>query len=130
MNYSVPYEYIKQKVDVRLTKSTVEVFFNGNRICSHPRLHGRPNQYSTVEAHMPAHHQKYMQWNGERFRRWATKIGENTHTVIDALLYPYWIVNIAFVSATSTMWLLLIYTHRSHILNLTHKKTTRENRVA
>ena len=56
MNYSVPYEYIKQKVDVRLTKSTVEVFFNGNRICSHPRLHGRPNQYSTVEAHMPANH--------------------------------------------------------------------------
>lgn len=38
------------------------------------------------------------------------------------LIYPYWIVNIAFVSATSTMWLLLIYTHRSHILNLTHKK--------
>ena len=89
MNYSVPYEYIKQKVDVRLTKSTVEVFFNGNRICSHPRLHGRPNQYSTVEAHMPANHQKYIQWNGERFRRWASKIGENTHTVIDALLSGY-----------------------------------------
>lgn len=89
MNYSVPYEYIKQKVDVRLTKSTVEVFFNGNRICSHPRLHGRPNQYSTVEAHMPANHQKYIQWNGERFRHWASKIGENTHTVIDALLSGY-----------------------------------------
>ena len=89
MNYSVPYEYIKQKVDVRITKSTVEVFFNGNRICSHPRLHGRPNQYSTVEAHMPPNHQQYVQWNGERFRRWAAKIGENTHTVIDALLSGY-----------------------------------------
>lgn len=89
MNYSVPYEYIKQKVDVRLTKSTVEVFFNGNRICSHPRLHGRPNQYSTVETHMPPNHQQYVQWNGERFRRWAAKIGESTHTVIDALLSGY-----------------------------------------
>ena len=29
-NYSVPYEYIKQKVDVRITRSTVEVFFGGN----------------------------------------------------------------------------------------------------
>ena len=40
MNYSVPFEYIRQKVDVRLTRATVEVFYNGNRICSHPRLYG------------------------------------------------------------------------------------------
>lgn len=67
MNYSVPFEYIKQKVDVRLTRSTVEVFYGGNRICSHPRLYGRFNQYSTIQAHMPPEHQKYVQWNGERF---------------------------------------------------------------
>ena len=84
-NYSVPYEYIKQKVDVRITRSTVEVFFGGKRICSHPRLYGRANQYSTVEAHMPPNHQQYVQWNGDRFRKWAAKIGVNTNTVIDAL---------------------------------------------
>jgi transposase len=88
-NYSVPYEYIKQKVDVRITRSAVEVFFDGNRICSHPRLYGRANQYSTVEAHMPPNHQQYVQWNGERFRKWAAKIGVNTNTVIDALLSGY-----------------------------------------
>ena len=33
MNYSVPFEYTKQKVDVRLTRATVEVFYGGNRIC-------------------------------------------------------------------------------------------------
>jgi len=49
-NYSVPFEYIKQKVDLRLTKSTVEIFFESNRIASHYRLHGRPNQYSTIHA--------------------------------------------------------------------------------
>lgn len=48
MNYSVPYEYIKQQVDVRLTRTTVEIFFFRTRIASHLRLHGRPNQYSTV----------------------------------------------------------------------------------
>ena len=53
MNYSVPYEYIKQQVDVRLTRTTVEIFFAGTRIASHLRVHGRPNQYSTVEGHMP-----------------------------------------------------------------------------
>ena len=30
-----------------------------------------PNQYSTVEDHMPPDHQAYLQWNGERFIRWA-----------------------------------------------------------
>lgn len=89
MNYSVPYEYIKQKVDVRLTTGTVEVFFEGNRICSHIRLYGRPEQYSTVDAHMPPEHQQYIKWNGERFIEWAAKIGESTETVIKAVLGGY-----------------------------------------
>ncbi len=81
-NYSCPYEYIKQKVDVRITKNVVEIFFEGNRIASHPRLHGRPGQYSTIEEHMPPDHQKYINWNGERFIAWAEKIGENTAVVV------------------------------------------------
>ena len=39
--YSVPFEYIKRKVDIRVTRNMVEVFFEGSRICSHVRLHGR-----------------------------------------------------------------------------------------
>jgi hypothetical protein len=35
---------------------------------------------------MPEDHQKYLEWNGDQFRRWATQIGENTGKVIDALL--------------------------------------------
>lgn len=89
MNYSVPYEYIRQKVDVRITRLTVEVFFSGNRICSHVRLYGRQNQYSTNESHMPESHQQYVQWNGERFRNWAKKIGPETETVITAILSGY-----------------------------------------
>ena len=88
-NYSVPYEYIKQKVDVRFTGRTVEVFFEGNRIASHPRLHGRPNQYSTLETHMPPDHQKFLQWNGERFLHWAEQIGEQTATVVRHFLTQY-----------------------------------------
>lgn len=51
MNYPIPNEYIKQKVDVRLTRSTIEVFFECNRICSHVRLYGVQNQYSTNVEH-------------------------------------------------------------------------------
>ncbi len=89
MNYSVPYEYIKQKVDVRMTRSTIEVFFGGNRICSHVRLYGRQNQYSTTESHMPEKHQQYVQWNGDRFLDWAGKIGIETKTVVSAILAGY-----------------------------------------
>lgn len=89
MNYSVPYEYIKHQVDVRVTRSTVEVFFAGTRIASHPRMHGRPNQYSTHERHMPPEHQEYLQWNGERFLHWANQIGPNTAAVVNLFLSAY-----------------------------------------
>lgn len=70
--------------------SVYQVFtYGGNRISSHPRLYGRSNQYSTLDAHMPPNHQQYVQWNGERFRKWAAKIGNNTETVVAAILSGY-----------------------------------------
>jgi hypothetical protein len=35
---------------------------------------------------MPQDHQKYLEWNGDRFRSWAKQIGENTYKVIDSIL--------------------------------------------
>lgn len=87
--YSVPHEYIKRKVDVRITRNTVEVFLEGTRLCSHVRLYGRRGQYSTQEVHMPPNHQQYIQWNGERFRKWAVKIGQNTAAVVESILTGY-----------------------------------------
>ena len=81
MLYSVPYEYIKKKVDVKVTDTTIEIFYNHNRIASHRRLKGRPGKYNTVTEHMPEDHQKYLEWNGDRFRKWAEQIGINTYTV-------------------------------------------------
>ena len=86
MLYSVPYEYIKRKVDVRVTGTTIEIFYNQNRIASHRKLYGRKGQYSTVTEHMPADHQEYLEWNGDRFRRWASQIGECTSEVIKSIL--------------------------------------------
>ena len=86
MYYSVPFQYIKEKVDVRITESTVEIFIGSERIASHRRLYGRPGQYSTVVEHMPPDHQKYLEWNGGRFREWANRIGPNTSKVVDSIL--------------------------------------------
>jgi transposase len=60
MLYSVPYEYIKRKVDVRVIDKTIEVFYNHTRICSHRRIHGRKGQYSTILEHMPEDHMYYI----------------------------------------------------------------------
>jgi hypothetical protein len=86
MLYSVPYEYIKKTVDVKVTDTTIEIFYNHNRIASHRRLTGRPGQYSTITEHMPEDHQKYLEWNGDRFRKWAERIGINTYTAVNAIL--------------------------------------------
>ena len=86
MYYSVPHEYIKRKADVRVTASTIEVFYKQARIASHRRLFGRKGQYSTVTAHMPEDHQKYLEWNGDRFRRWGAQIGPSTAAVVNAIL--------------------------------------------
>lgn len=86
MHYSVPYEYIKHKVDIRITQNVIEVFFNNLRICSHPRLHGRPGQYSTVTEHMPEDHKKFTQWNAARFINWGESVGPSTAITIKAIL--------------------------------------------
>jgi hypothetical protein len=86
MHYSVPYEYIKHKVDVRLTSSMAEVFYQNTRIASHRRLYGNLGQYITVIEHMPQKHRQYTQWNAERFIRWATDIGPHTQQVVETII--------------------------------------------
>lgn len=86
MYYSVPNEYVKRKVDVRVTNTTIEVFYKQTRIASHRRLYGRKGQYSTITAHMPEDHQKYLEWNGDRFRRWGAQVGPNTAAVVNGIL--------------------------------------------
>jgi transposase len=84
--YSVPHEYIKNQVDVRVTSRMVEVFYNGLRIASHPRLTGYHGQYRTVDEHMPQKHRKNSEWNAERFISWAQTMGANITEVIRSVL--------------------------------------------
>ena len=84
--YSVPCEYIRHELDVRVTNMTVEVFYEGHRVCSHPRVYGKPGQYKTIPEHMPQSHKNYGEWNAKRFLSWAETIGEHTKTAIQAIL--------------------------------------------
>jgi len=110
MLYSVPYEYIKRKVDVRVTDNVIEIFYNHNRIASHRRLYGRKGQYSTVTEHMPEDHQKYLEWNGDRFRKWAEHIGTSTYQVVNAILASHRVEQQSYRSCMGLLKLVDKYT--------------------
>jgi len=74
--YSVPYQLIKQQLDARITRSTVECFHKGKRIAVHVRCDGYG--HSTIPEHMPNAHRDYAQWTPDRFIRWGRSIGEQT----------------------------------------------------
>jgi len=86
MNYSVPYEYIKEKVDVRITKKMLEVFVHQIRIASHLRLYGKFGQYSTIPEHMPEKHKEYILWDKDRFINWSRQVGPSTEIVVKSIL--------------------------------------------
>jgi transposase len=83
--YSVPYQLIKNKVDVRITQSTIECFYKNKRVASHIRSYQK-GRHTTVKEHMPKSHQKWAQWTPDRFIRWAGKIGPHTQTLIETIL--------------------------------------------
>jgi transposase len=72
--YSVPYRYLHKKVEVRATAKTVEIFYRGERIASHVR-NDAPYHYTTLPEHRPESHRAYLEWNPERFIRWAESAG-------------------------------------------------------
>ena len=84
--YSVPFQYVRQEVELRISKKTIAVFVGTKRIALHKRSFGRRGSYVTNENHMPDTHRDYTEWSGDRFRMWARKKGENVYQVIDAVL--------------------------------------------
>jgi len=75
-NYSVPFKYLKEVVDVRYTVHSVQIYFKNELIATHPRLR-TIGETSTLHEHMPREHE-YMseKMNPSRLRSWAKNIGE------------------------------------------------------
>lgn len=76
--YSVPCQLAKKKMEVRITRNTIEIFFKGKRVASHQRSYDPSKRYTTVREHMPKSHQRYLNWTPQRIIRWASKTGEAT----------------------------------------------------
>ena len=76
--YSVPFEYLSKKVQLRYSNSSVEIYYKDNLIATHPKLHFAGSNSTKVE-HMPKSHQyQSLKTNPGSFLNWANNIGTNT----------------------------------------------------
>jgi len=83
--YSVPYQLVKESVEIRFTSTTIEVLFKNRRVASHPRSYRRGG-FTTLKEHMPKAHQKYLEWTPSRIIRWAAQTGPHTEKLITHIL--------------------------------------------
>lgn len=78
--YSVPYKYLKKKVECRATQRSIECYFEGERIAHHLRKYNYG--FTTLKAHLAKPHQIELEWTAERLTNWAANIGPHTKTFI------------------------------------------------
>jgi transposase len=83
--YSVPHALVHEEVEARLTVMTVEIFLRNSRVASHVRSYVR-GKHTTIPEHMPALHQKHLEWSPSRILHWASTIGPNTTQLAEAIL--------------------------------------------
>ena len=81
--YSVPYQYIGEVLDVKLTPGLVEIFRKGRPVAAHRRGAAR---YSTRPEHMPSSHREYRRWSPPRVVSRARAIGPHAAALVDRLL--------------------------------------------
>lgn len=87
-HYSVPCQLIGEKVDLRLTTNTVEVFYKGSRITSHPRSQQQGGM-TTCDQHRPERHRQYLAADLATIRLWSERIGPATAQLLDYIWERY-----------------------------------------
>ena len=73
--YSVPSQLVHQRLDLRASATTIEVFKDHKRVASLVREYGR-RRYVTVPSHMPASHRAHAEWTPSRLVSWANGGGD------------------------------------------------------
>lgn len=84
--YSVPFDLIGERVDVRIASNTAEIFFHGNRVALHVREKTLKKDPIVNPDHMTLEHRKYLNYNTEDFLIWAGTVGHRTKEVVKYFL--------------------------------------------
>jgi transposase len=89
--YSVPFTLRQERLELRSTPTTIEIFHHGHRVASHVRQFVR-GRHTTVSAHMPHSHQQHLAWTPARLIRWGRTLGPAVEalvtTMLDARAHP------------------------------------------
>ena len=83
--YSVPYQLLRQQLQLRVTAHMVEVLHKGKRVAAH-RRDRQKGKHTTLPEHMPKAHQAYLEWTPTRLVQWAEKTGNATAELVAAIL--------------------------------------------
>ncbi len=83
--YSVPHHLARQLLEVQASDSSISLYYQGNRVATHPRSY-RQGAHTTAREHMPESHRAVSEWSPQRFLSWASDIGEPTHKLVEHLL--------------------------------------------
>lgn len=129
--YSVPFDLIGEQVDIRQTSRTVEVFFHGSMVASHPKAMCPMRDPIVKPEHMPVEHRKYLRYNTDDFLAWANEIGVYTSKVVESFLFSGKEPEQGFKACASLTKLCDKYSHErvesacKKVLNLTTQPTIR-----
>ena len=82
--YSVPYQLIHERLEVRYTASVVEAYYKGRRVASHRRRFD--HHPSTLPEHMPSSRRAHAEWTPSRLIHWGEKAGPATGRLVAGIL--------------------------------------------
>lgn len=83
--YSVPFELIGKKLEVRITSRTVEAFEEGTRVASHRRS-WKKGGCTTLPEHMPEKHRRLNSWTPGKVASAALAVGVQTHRLVVGIM--------------------------------------------
>nr|WP_236973134.1 IS21 family transposase [Membranihabitans marinus] len=106
--YSVPYRYIGNRTMIHYTKSTIEVYYNHQRIALHKR-NPSTGIYITNKNHLSSTHKAFTKWSPEYFRKQALPHGVHVVRCVDKIL-----LNIDYPEVGYKRVMGLIQLHKAH----------------
>jgi transposase len=87
--YSVPHTMVREKVQLRVTTTVVEVLYQGRRVVAHRRCWAPKGTATILEEHRPKSHRDYGAWPPSRVVSWAGTIGPSAAALVTHILESY-----------------------------------------
>lgn len=79
--YSVPHQLARERVDLCVAESVLEIFHKGRRVAMHPLL-ATAGEAATLSEHRPLVHRRVLEGEPKLLQVWAAQVGANAAQMI------------------------------------------------